>query len=406
VNGGSDVLQYVHTESGDTVCSLDRLAEEYQVTERYFEAALAPSRCGASLFAWPLSLHRINTLLVNLDVYEQLRTQAARDGQSFADLASIHSVTELFELLEHVQALGLKSAQGTPITPLSLGIRSINPGPPRAEVGQDWVLMLVAFENILASYGASVYESIWYGSARLSEDELEPYLHRLADDLRRLGRLVGEETRSWQEAAADVGEGRALLTVGGDWMRAQVDPSTLQQRRVVTVPFPGTEATFVYTPDSFAVPSDAQSDGSAARRWLHDVADDLSTQLQFARIKQAIPARSGLGEDDLALLQSDYLKTSYLEFADCDKKAKECRMLLAVSGLGPAPNVDPCFDRLGRVLAMIAGMRFIEPEPGTQACARAMPGTSEDAEQELLHLLLGLARSPFREECRPAGESG
>jgi glucose/mannose transport system substrate-binding protein len=70
----------------------------------------------------------------------------------------------------------------------------------------------------------------------------------------------------WQEAPRMVIEGEALLTIGGDWMRALREAK--DSDGVVTYAFPSEEETFAYTPDSFTVPPQEGSQGSSARRWF------------------------------------------------------------------------------------------------------------------------------------------
>ena len=84
-------------------------------------------------------------------------------------------------------------------------------------------------------------------------------------------------------------------------------------------------------------------DGSAAHAWFHHVLDNPDTQVEFANRKHAIPARRDLAGQ----LGSEYLNESYDRFTECQLPESDCRLLLAESGLSPAPSVDACMDRLG-----------------------------------------------------------
>lgn len=401
VNGGSDVLQYIHGTEGARICTLEHLVKKYEVRKNYFSAALAPSSCHGTLYAWPISIHRLNTMLVNLDVYEQAEKAANDQGTVLPPLTALNNAAELLAALEIVGSLQLQTDSGKRIVPLSLGIEFIDPILDRKSFGQEWVLLIVAFENFLLSYDVAAYKRLWYAEGDMTEEELRARLWDVISDLHRIGALVRPGARSWQAATLEVGEGSALLSIGGDWMRAQLNENLLAAGRVVSVPFPGTDDYYVYTPDSFAVPRQLKSNGSAARNWLTQVVDDRATQLNFSRAKQAIPAVSGLGKADLQTLSSEYLAQSYRAFSACHERHSACELLLAVSGLGPSPGLDPCFDRLGQVLAMVAG---VELERGAReaqgSCARSMPKSVEEAEAELIEVLLAQARSPFRKECR------
>src|SRR5690606_6762595 len=111
----------------------------------------------------------------------------------------------------------------------------------------------------------------------------------------------------------------------------------------------------------------------------------------------------GLDEADLQALGSDYLTQSYRAFSACHERQSACELLLAVSGLGPSPGLDACFDRLGQVLALVAGVeleRGGREEAQAGRCPRSMPKSVKQAEAELIEVLLAQARSPFRKECR------
>jgi len=405
VNGGSDVLQYVPSSAPASICKLDRLIDEYDVKGRYFGEALKASQCRTSYFSWPLSIHRLNTLLVNVDAFERVRAYAEQKGIAVTHPKDMQSADELLRFLEQVQEWKVPSALGPPLEALALGIQYRDPDLPDQIFGQEWVLQVVAFENLLVSYQDHAYERVWYGDGQKDDGKLDAVVDRLAADLASIGSLVKSAPQSWQAAARAVGEGSALLTIGGDWMRAQVDETSLNRREVDNFAFPGTKDAYVYTPDSFAVPEQSDSDGSAVHRWLSEVVDHAPTQIRFSRVKQAIPARADLSDSDLAGLNSTYLSDSYRQFSRCHRADNTCRLLLAVSGLGPASNVDPCFDRLARVIALLAGMESADRQQmaGVPTCPRPMPTSKSDAKAELRRVLSAYSQYPYRSECRDHG---
>ena len=73
---------------------------------------------------------------------------------------------------------------------------------------QSWVMLVLAFEDLLVSYGNGLYEQIWQGAGTRTDDELGPSLRQLTQQLRRLGKLMGSVQQSWQQAAAKVGQWR------------------------------------------------------------------------------------------------------------------------------------------------------------------------------------------------------
>ncbi len=402
VNGGSDVLQFALAAPLPTteICALDSLDRLYDFRNRYFEAAWLPAICQGSLYSVPLNIHRINTGLFNLNVYGEYLLLADAEGREFPADAEFPNAEALLDFLEWAAQQDLETANGEEVIPFSLGIGE--------DSSSAWPITLVAFESFLASYGNGIYESIWQGGTQaIPNSEMIEGITLLAEHLRRLG-AVGNlaDALSWQDATKLVVDGSALMTISGDWIRAAVD-ETLRDR-IVTRLFPGTQGTFVYTPDSFSVPRRSQTDGSSAHAWFRDVINDKTTQLKFAREKQAIPALANLKSSELASLESDYLIANYEEFADCQKPNSECRLLLAVSGLGPAGAHDPCFDQLGMILATIAGQKYPQEIWNSHDCETPIPQSSAEAEKALVQLLLDVSARPFARRCRagdlPAGE--
>src|SRR5690606_37440729 len=104
-------------------------------------------------------------------------------------------------------------------------------------------------------------------------------------------------------------------------------------------------------------------------------------------------------------LKNARLTATYREFADCQLPGSDCRLLLAVSGLGPPPGADPCFDEVGKLLLRAIGIWSLEDldavedgEPRT--CEKTLPGDPEEAANALIDLMVGVADKPFARRCR------
>jgi ABC-type glycerol-3-phosphate transport system substrate-binding protein len=395
VNGGSDVLQWVFENDAENseLCLLDRVAERYGMFERYFEAALAPVSCQGQLFAVPIGIHRVNVLMYSKRALARLEEKASAEGIALPSIESLTSSEEFLDYLELAGSLGVENDAGAPLVPLSVGHSGT------------WPLTILAFDNMLAGSPGAEYEATWMGRPNgETDDELRPGLERLASQLGRLAPLSNlAERLTWQDATRAVGRGDALFLVMGDWALAQLDDD--EREAVAIRPFPGTEDTFVYTPDSFSVPRRDGDDGAAAHLLIREVLDHQPTQLSFARTKQAIPAVRGLDDDALAALQSDYLADSYRRFEACQDAGSECRLLLAVSGLAPAPGADPCFDEVGYLLSRITGVQSQGERDGLlpdseRTCPTPLPSTTEEAQEQLVELLLRLSRTAYAAECR------
>ncbi|HVY29247.1 MAG TPA: extracellular solute-binding protein [Polyangiaceae bacterium] len=395
VNAGSDVLRWVQDQPRDAsdVCSLDRLRERYHYERGYFAAALAPLSCHGSLYGLPVGIHHLNVLFYNTQRWQELSARAAASGAALPAPDSLQSAGQLVALLGRIAELGITTAEGAPLVPLAMGTES------------GWPLTILAFEDVLLGLERSAYETLWMGglagAAGTEEVELRRRLSDVLSLLRQLRGFSNAAARSsWQAALRQVGTGEALMTAMGDWGWAQLSDEA--KANVAMVTFPGTAGTFVYTPDSFAVPRELGKNGFPARSFLHDVVEDKDALIEFSNAKHSIPPRRDLSEADIARLSRESLRATYRDFTRCQAGEGDCRLLLAVSGLAPPPGTDACFDEMDALLAIAvddSAVALDAPEE-PRACAEPFPKTSQEAEQRLLDLLIGVARRRFAAACR------
>ena len=394
VNAGSDVLRWVNArnpESAD-VCALDRLRDTYGWSDRYFSAALAPLTCHAKLYGLPVGIHRLNVLFYNRDVFADLAKRARAQGTELVEPSRLTSAQDLLSELERVRQLGAVAPTGQPLLPLAI------------DTTGDWPLTHIAFENLLVSLGNHAYETLWMGGLEGADAaraaELETTLEEMVAVLRALHGFSAFPTRvSWQEALRQVGAGEALMTIGGDWGLAQLGPDALSS--VETAAFPGTDGSFVYTPDSFAVPRELGKNGFPARSFLHDVIANKDALIEFSKAKHSIPPRQDLTPDEIEALAGENLRATYRQFARCSDPASGCQLLLAVSGLGPPPGAEPCFDELDELLSFaVSGSAPAADFLAGRLCDQPFPSTSAEAERRLIELLLSVATQRFAADCR------
>lgn len=406
VNGGSDVLQFALDSSLPRVCPLNQLYDAYGIRDDYFAAAWEPVTCSGWHYALPLNVHRVNTVMVNTNAYENLRNVAASAGVSVPPFRELESQRQLMEVLELAHDIELTSEDGHRVVPVSICLGG--------EPGDGWPLSIIAFENFLASY-ENAYESIWQGDESLTRYERIAAIAQLVADLQRLKAVSSlapsydpecnsqvsdiPAALTWQRAAELVRTGEALMTIGGDWLRAQIPEA--DRGAIATYPFPGQSDTFVYTPDTFAAQYQEDGTGTPARLWLMDVIDDHGTQVGFARAKQAIPAISKLDEDELRDLGSDYLEQNYAKFKSCHEEDASCRLLLAVSGLSPAAGTNECFDRLDMIVSGSIGVQYSEEhwEGFEEDCGWPVPRNVEESTQALIDLLVFVSENPYAKRC-------
>lgn len=403
VNGGSDLLRWV-TKRGPNdaaVCSLDPLATKYDWRGAYFPEALAPVTCHEQLYALPIGVHRINNLFYNQEVFDQLQALATAQDKILTVPSELSSLEELLEELRVIASLGYATRSGAPFVPLE--ISSLNEGP----------LTILAFENVLLSLGQRAYETLWQGQLDkpgfADEAQLRAALTKMLGHLHELASFAGGTTRiSWQEALRAVGKGDALFTVNGDWGWAQLIDGSADAVRTTT--FPGTDDAFVYTPDSFAVPREQDKNGFAARAFLYDVLANEQVLREFSNRKHSLPPRSDLPDDWLEELATDDQRQTYARFKYCSRGGEGCRLLLAVSGLAPAPGDndndgdndgdDDCYDDIEPLLRLVVTGEPLSDTETNQLCTRNRTASVGQAEQKLIALLLATGKQPFAADCR------
>jgi glucose/mannose transport system substrate-binding protein len=394
VNGGSDVLRWVQNRGPETtdVCALDRLREQYGWSAAYFPDALAPLTCHGSLYGLPVGIHHLNVLFYNRDLFAELAQRAKSRGLELVEPSQLKSSYELLSELGQIAELEAVTPTGQPLVPLAVGTES------------EWPLTIIAFENVLLSLGDDAYETLWTGGLENASDariaEMAATLKEMVSVLRDLRTFSNFPAHvSWQDAVRQVGDGEALMTITGDWGLAQLGPEVVA--RVAVSTFPGTVGTFVYTPDSFAVPRELKKSGFAARAFLHDVVETKAALIEFSNAKYSIPPRSDLTPTEVEALASDGLRSTYQQFASCNDSAETCKLLLAVSGLGPPPGTDPCFDEIDALLALaVAGTPPSRELLDARLCPEPFPTTSAQAESQLIERLLLIGKRPFAAACR------
>jgi glucose/mannose transport system substrate-binding protein len=395
-NAGSDVLRWVNAREPESsaVCELDRLAVANDWHRAYFPESLAPASCQGHLYALPVGIHKLNVLFFNRELFDQLKQQAATHGQELREPSLLKRPEELLDLLEQVAALAVELGLGEDFVPFALGAQD------------EWPLTVIAFENVLLGLGQGAYQTLWRGGLANADPQLRKdltqSLRSMVQYLRRLVELnPADVTVSWQAAIKKVGDGKALFTVTGDWGWAQLDEA--QTARVQTVAFPGTAKTFVYTPDSFAVPRELEKNGFPARAFLDGVVANEKTVLNFAHVKHSIPARRDIDVEDLHI---PALRAAYQEFKDCSDRTSDCDLLLAVSGLGPPPGSADCFDDIDALLtlAVTGSLPPKDPKAPPRVCDTQLPAGGEPAEKEMIRMLLDIAERSFAAECRPPEE--
>jgi glucose/mannose transport system substrate-binding protein len=219
------------------------------------------------VYSIPIGTHRFNTLFYNKKIFAQ------------------YGLTPPTTWDEFYQVGDALKAQG--ITPLAIGAKD------------GFYVSIVVWDGMLiARSGVPFRESYFGGTA----DPADP---AIADTLTEMTKVFGytnddRSTVDWDGAAQEVVDGKAAMTIIGDWAKGFFLSQGWQSGvDLGAVPTPGTQGTFVYIADSFTLPLGVP-DRAAAVTFLNMIAT-AKAQDVFNPIKGAIPTRS---DTDISLYDS------------------------------------------------------------------------------------------------------
>lgn len=208
------------------------------------------------IWSVPVNIHRSNVLFANGAVLDTAGVELPATWDEFFAIAG--------ELNE------------AGITPLSLGDR------------EPWAATHLFESLLLSTLGADAYAGLWNGETPWSSAEVTEALELFERVLGYVGDDHAELT--WDEAAEQVSDGRAAMTVMGDWAEGYFKSAgRVLGVEIVWAPSPGTAGSFLMLSDSFALPEGAPERDNALD-WL-SVCGSAGGQDAFNPLKGSIPAR-------------------------------------------------------------------------------------------------------------------
>jgi glucose/mannose transport system substrate-binding protein len=285
-NAGSDLLQWVRFNGMDARESKLLPLDDLGPGATGWRSQLPPAVLegvthDGKVYGVPSNLHRTNELFVNRKV---LQKYGLEEPKTLDDLAKMG-----------------ERLRGTGVPLLALGSRD------------PWTLSSIAFECLLvAREGAGTYRE--YFSGKLAPDD--PRVVRTLDAALALLSLADarRDELTWLQATEQVIEGRAAMTIMGDWARLAFTAHGLEPGKDFgEVPFPGTAGVFVFTSDVFAVPAAAKHPNDA-RRLLATIAS-TEGQRAISDASGVLPARVDVAPtaaDPAAVAKRDLLRTGPL----------------------------------------------------------------------------------------------
>ena len=233
---------------------LDDLFKQAGWEKSYPKGVLDLLKHDGHYYSVPANIHRANVLWYNRKVFQAAGVQAPR------------TVDEFFQVAEKLKAGGL--------TPLALGDNGI------------WAATHL-FETVLVgSLGPEGYRGLWTGKTDWGGPGVKKALETM---VRMLGHVNGDHAaRSWDQANDLVIQGKAGMTIMGDW----VDADNLAKgfKDAGWAPAPGNAGIYDALSDAFGLPKKAPH-RTETLAWLRLVGS-REGQEAFNPLKGSICART------------------------------------------------------------------------------------------------------------------
>lgn len=316
-NVGADTMQWVLINRSDAreskLVALDDILPEVAEWRRVMPARLLDQvSYDGKMYGLPSNVHRINSLFYNRRVFDKYGLTVPT---TVADM----------------KAIG-KKLKGTGVAPLAMGSK------------EPWTLALLGFECLLVSReGPTFYEDYLHGKLKADDPRVKATLEALLD----LAPIFNSDHAqyNWLQAVEMVTRGQAAMTAMGDWATVFFTTQGMQPGKDYgEIPFPGSEKTFVFTSDAFALPADARNKAGAER--LMRTIGSPEGQRVIARKKGALSPRADVEpppEEPTQVQKHELWRSGNL--------------VLALSGIAP-----PRFSEdLAAALAEMFDRRDVEP---------------------------------------------
>lgn len=276
VHMGHELLDtYVNISAGSVLSPLDSSV----IDPSKFPAGVVSIISGkdGKIYTVPMNIHRANELWYNKTVFTANNLQPPTTWDQF------------FTVADALKAKG--------ITALALGDNGI------------WAFGMV-FESILiGNLGADGFNGLWTGATKWSDP-------KVTDALTTLKKVYGyvnadHNSLSWDQANQLVIDGKAGMTIMGDW--ANGDYVAKKFTGYGWAPAPGNTGIYQALADSFPLPAKAPDQG-AVKKLLTFMASQPGQDI-FNPYKGSIPARTDAGTPPAGQQQyNDYQKSAMVDW--------------------------------------------------------------------------------------------
>ena len=258
--GGVD--RFVHYNGADTTdspfLSLDSSANARSWRDQISPVVLGGLSVNGMLYALPVDVHRINTVLYNIAIFAKYGLKPPRT------LGEFYAVCAVLEQ---------------------------NGVAPVAGAADGWTVSALVFDSLfpaIAQGNVQATRQFLHGDS--PQPERDPlFLAVLAEALKVLPYVDTHGGDDWSRATSRVRDGDAAMIFMGDWARGELESKDGEYDSTFGVfPSPGTADVFVYNSDAFPLIKNAKHP-EVTGAWLNFIMAP-ENQIPFNHIKGGIPA--------------------------------------------------------------------------------------------------------------------
>ncbi|WP_085522276.1 ABC transporter substrate-binding protein [Tuberibacillus sp. Marseille-P3662] len=256
VHGGAELMTWVDSSK---MANLNDMYEENGWNDIFPKELIDLLSKDGDIYGVPVDIHRGNVFFYNKKIFEDNNIKEPKTYEDF------------FKAAEKLKSKG--------ITPLALGDKNVWPA-------------TMLFENaLLANLGPDQYRQLWNGDVPFDD----PAVKKSAETVKKMLGYVnkGHSSLAWQDAAQMVVDGKAAMTVMGDWAKGFFTSKDLEPKKDFGwFTSPGTDDMFMVINDSFGLPKGVENPDNV-KKFLKVLASKES-QVKFNQLKGSIPARTDI----------------------------------------------------------------------------------------------------------------
>ncbi len=234
-------------------------------------------------YAVPMDIHRANMLWYNVSIFKKLGLKIPTTFQGLMD--------------------SMKKIKDAGYIPLAVGDRN------------QWPAAMVFEEGLLATAKPKIYDDFFQGKVTYSNPKVQETLKNFRYIMENYVN-VNHASLSWDQACGLVANGKAAMTIMGDWANGYFMGLGLKAGvNYGAVAVPGSEGVYNIVIDAFPIPRGlSTTQKKYAYDWLKTIAS-VKGQAIFNQIKGSIPARTDVptaGFNTVQVTNMRELKTDVL----------------------------------------------------------------------------------------------